>query len=91
MVQQLYFKVSSVKGLPIISGIKYFWLEILMQAFHGYFFKTNLNVLLFVYLFFCPFPMKTAEFVFALRIVYSWNVPRYESEVSDTIQRQYNT
>ena len=39
-----------------------------MQAFHGNFFKTHLNELLFVYLFFCPFPMKTAEFPFALRI-----------------------
>ena len=62
-----------------------------MQAFYGYVFKTHLNELLFVYLFFCPFPMKTAEFAFALRIVYSWNVPRRKSEVLDNVQRQYNT
>lgn len=62
-----------------------------MKAFHGYFLKANLNVILFVYLFLCPFPMKTAEFAFVLRIAYSWNVPRRKSEVLDNVQRQYNT
>ena len=78
MVQQVYFKVSSVKGVPITYGIKYFRLDIEKS-------------LILISLFFCPFPMKTAEFASALRIVYSWNVPRYKSEVSDTVQRQYNT
>ena len=27
MVQEVYFKVSSVKEVPIIPGVKYFWLE----------------------------------------------------------------